>query len=75
MLENGEHMKFNLIFMLIFCVGCSQKQLYQVGQNYQKNECIQHAMTETEYRACLRAEELSHQEYQQIRKQVIENKQ
>ncbi|MDO6428574.1 hypothetical protein Q4489_16295 [Thalassotalea sp. 1_MG-2023] len=67
-------MKLIWIFILICSAGCSQKQLYQVGQEHQKNDCIKRAMTESEYRECLRAEQLSHKEYKQIRKQVIEDK-
>ncbi|OKY25843.1 hypothetical protein BI291_14655 [Thalassotalea sp. PP2-459] len=67
-------MKFLWTFILICCVGCSQKQLYHVGQQHQKNDCIKRAMSESEYRECLRAEQVSHKEYKKIRQQVIEDK-
>ncbi|WP_286268638.1 hypothetical protein [Thalassotalea hakodatensis] len=67
-------MKFSVFLIAIACMSCSQKQLYQIGQEQQKNACIKHAMTESEYRECLRAEQVSHKEYKKIRQQVIEDK-
>lgn len=42
-----------LAFVLIMLAACSNKQLYQVGQDYQKSECIRNAVTESQHNDCL----------------------
>ncbi|MGB1261425.1 MAG: hypothetical protein ACPG52_00830 [Cognaticolwellia sp.] len=47
---------------------CSQKALYQVGQDYKKSDCIQKAASPQQHNDCLNAEHKSFEEYEKERK-------
>lgn len=61
-----------LAFFSIVLVACSNKQLYQVGQDYQKSECIRNAVSESQHYDCLNRDKKSYEEYEEERKQITE---
>ena len=58
------------LFTLLL-LGCSSKQLYQVGQDYQKSECIKKAITEAQHLSCLQTEKKPFKEYKKEREDVL----
>ena len=62
------------LLLLAFCsialVGCSDRQLYHAGQEYQKNKCIDEAVNEQQYNDCLNINQ-SFKEYDTERKIII----
>ncbi|WP_286235835.1 hypothetical protein [Thalassotalea sediminis] len=60
------------VYVTVFLMGCSNKQLYQMGTEIKKSECINHAENETEYAACIQDKPMTYKEYKQLRKKVIE---
>ena len=62
------------IFIILFTfvlVSCSNKQLYQAGQDYQKSECIRNAGSEPQHHDCLNSGKKPYEEYEKERKDVI----
>jgi len=51
-------------------VGCSTKDLYEVGQSYQQSKCFKEAKTSLEYDACRHEERQSYDDYEKERKAV-----
>jgi hypothetical protein len=64
---------FYFILALTFLVGCTNKNLYEYGQGYQKGECKREAQTADEYNKCSNTERKSYEEYEKERKAVINN--
>jgi len=60
-----------LVFIALALAACSSKRLYQVGQDYQKSECIKASGSERQYNDCVDAERKSFEEYQQERKKIV----
>lgn len=58
------------VFFLIL-TGCSNKQLYQVGQDYQKSECLQKAASGEEHNECLNTDKKSYEEYEKERQDIV----
>lgn len=50
---------------------CSSKELYQVGQGYQKSDCINKAQTAEQHAKCTKANDKSYEEYEKERKAVV----
>ncbi|WP_448556656.1 hypothetical protein [Thalassotalea montiporae] len=66
--------KITITLMLtLLTLGCSNKQLYELGQGYQKSECINNAQSGDEYQACHQAKK-PYQEYKKERKSIIDKK-
>jgi hypothetical protein len=62
---------FCCLVLLTILTGCSNKDLYQAGQDYQKSECINKARTDVEHNECLKSEGKSYREYEKERKAII----
>ena len=64
--------KYLSITLLTFTLtACSNEVLYQVGQDYQKSECIKNAASESQHRECLEKEQKPFEEYEKERKVII----
>jgi hypothetical protein len=61
-------------FVVLALTACSNKQLYQVGQDYQKSECIKGAGTAAQYNDCVNADKKSFEEYEKERKVLAKKK-
>ena len=57
-------------FISLTLAACSNKQLYQAGQDYQKSECIKESGTAPQYNDCVNAEKKSFEEYEKERKEL-----
>ena len=55
----------------IILTACSSKDLYQVGQDYQKSECMKNAQTAQQHTACIQAKRKTYSEYEKERKAII----
>ena len=62
------------VLMVILLAACSSKEVYQFGQNYQKNDCINKAATEADHRACEALDPQSYEEYEKERKKLKKGK-
>lgn len=60
---------FITIFLFILA-GCTNKQLYQVGQDYQKSDCIEKAVSESQHADCLKTDKKTYEEYEKERKSI-----
>jgi len=60
----------SIIFVLILAA-CSNKQLYQVGQDYKKSECNKKATTQEQHIACSQAEKKLFKEYKKERQEIL----
>lgn len=59
-------------FALVFTLtGCSNGLLYQVGQDYQKSECINNAKSGTEHQACMEKQHKPFEEYEKERELIL----
>lgn len=62
------------MFSLLFAItltACSSKDLYQVGQDYQKSECIHNAQTPEQHAECTKVKRQTYEEYEKERKVVV----
>lgn len=59
-----------VFFISFLFSSCSNKQLYQVGQDYQKSKCTKHAKTAQQFTDCLNNEKKTYDEYQKELKDV-----
>lgn len=57
-------------FVVPALTACSNKQLYQVGQDYQKSECIKESRTAPQYNDCVSSDKKSFEEYEKERKEI-----
>lgn len=48
---------------------CTNKDLYQIGQDYQKSECTNNARTAEEYNTCVNQQHKSYEEYAKEKKE------
>lgn len=55
----------------ILLTACSSKDLYQVGQDYQKSECINKAQTAEQHSECTNTKGKTYEEYEKERKAVV----
>lgn len=51
--------------------GCSNKQLYQAGQDFQKSKCVEEAASEQQHNDCLDMDKKKYEEYEKERKETI----
>lgn len=56
---------------LIVLSACSNKSLYEVGQDYRKSECINNAETAEQHQACLDEKSQTYEEYEKTRQTLI----
>ena len=60
-----------IAFFSFILSSCSNKQLYQAGQDYQKSECIRKVESEQQHIDCLNTEKKPFEDYQKERKDTI----
>ncbi|PHR81074.1 MAG: hypothetical protein COA59_16430 [Colwellia sp.] len=63
-----------VLFIILFSfilVGCSNKQLYQAGQDFQKSKCVEKSVSEQQHNDCLNADKKTYEEYDKDRKDTI----
>lgn len=60
-----------LAFFSIMLTACSNKELYQAGQDYQKSECISNAASESQHNDCLNLDKKTYEKYEEERKEII----
>ena len=64
--------KLLLIVLFSFILaGCSNKQLYQAGQDYQKSKCVEDAASEQQHNDCLNTDTKTYEDYDKERKGTI----
>ena len=56
---------------VIILAACSNKDLYQIGQDYQKSDCINKAQTAEQHTECTKIKVKSYEEYEKDRKTII----
>lgn len=61
-----------LLFVLSMLAGCSNKQLYGMGQDYQKSKCLKEATTAEQHEKCFNAKRVSFEEYEEQRKKITD---
>lgn len=61
---------FSLLLLAIL-TACSNKDLYQVGQDYQRSECINQAQSAEQHAECNGVKSKSYEEYEKERKDII----
>lgn len=59
------------LLLAVLLTSCSSKDLYEVGQDYSKNECIGNARTSEEHLACTNATPKPYKDYEKERQAVI----
>ena len=59
-----------VVILLLALTGCSNKQLYQAGQDYRKSECIRAAVSASQHQDCLKLERQSYEAYAAERKAI-----
>ncbi|MDQ7048409.1 MAG: hypothetical protein Q9M92_02275 [Enterobacterales bacterium] len=59
-----------VLFSFIF-VGCSNKQLYQAGQDYQTSLCVEQSASQQKHNTCFETNKKTYQEYDKERKETI----
>ncbi|WP_159817912.1 hypothetical protein [Colwellia sp. 20A7] len=65
--------KLLFIFILLCCLNaCSNKELYQAGQDYQKSECVKNASSEEQLNDCLTRNKKTYEVYKREHDEVIE---
>ncbi|XQW85759.1 hypothetical protein ACOYR1_03205 [Thalassotalea piscium] len=64
---------WGVILFSCLLTACSNKDLYQAGQDYQKSECINNAQNESQQSDCLKADTKPYQEYKKERKAIVNN--
>lgn len=50
---------------------CSNKDLYHVGQDYKKSDCINKAQTAEQHAKCTEVKGKSYEEYEKERKAIV----
>ncbi len=58
------------ITLLLF--GCSHSDLYEMGQDYQRDKCREDAITAEQHIACENVYEKTYKQYKKERKAVLE---
>jgi len=61
---------FTSLLLPIILTACSNKELYQVGQDYQKSECINNAQTAEQHAECTKVKGKPYEEYEKERKAI-----
>ncbi len=61
-----------IIFFSFILAGCSNRQLYQAGQDYQKSKCVEKAASAQQHNDCLNTDRKTYKEYERERKDIME---
>lgn len=61
----------SFLFLVSLITACSNKSLYQAGQEYQKSECINQAQTSEQHNECINMKKQSYEEYEKERKAAV----
>jgi hypothetical protein len=61
----------SIAFFSFILAGCSNKQLYQAGQDFQKGKCVEEAASEQQHNDCLATDKKKYEEYEKERKDII----
>lgn len=61
----------SFLFLMMLLSACSNKDLYQAGQGYQKSKCINQAQTSEQHNECLNEKGDSYEEYEKERQAVV----
>ena len=59
------------LFLAVILTACTSKDLYQIGQDYQKSECINQAQTVEQHAECNKVKSKSYEEYEKERKEIV----
>ncbi len=59
-----------ILFLLFFCVGCSNKEIYDNIQINNRNEC--NKMPPSQYKSCIEQTSKPYREYEKEHKELIE---
>ncbi|WP_240919957.1 hypothetical protein [Paraglaciecola sp. 20A4] len=60
------------ITLLLSVSACTNKQLYKVGQSYQKSECERSALSDVQFRQCKEIEAKRFEDYERERQAALE---
>lgn len=61
----------SIVLFSFILVSCSNKQLYQAGQDYQESKCVEEAGSEQQHNDCLNIDKKTFEEYDKERKSSI----
>ncbi|AEE22010.1 MAG: hypothetical protein ACW7DR_03795 [Paraglaciecola chathamensis] len=61
-----------LAFLLLALSACTNKQLYKVGQSYQKSECERAALSDVQFKDCKNIEAKRFEEYERERQEALQ---
>jgi len=61
-----------IIFASFIFAGCSNQQLYQAGQEYQRSVCSEKSASSQQLNDCLNANQKGYKEYDMERKEIID---
>ena len=61
----------SLFALLLAITGCSNKELYQFGQQQQESECIEEAVSESQINDCKLENRPSYEEYKKQREEIV----
>ncbi|KGJ95182.1 hypothetical protein [Colwellia psychrerythraea] len=59
------------LFLVVILTACTSKDLYQIGQDYQKSECVNQAQTGEQHVECNKVISKSYEEYEKERKEIV----
>ncbi|WP_065204373.1 hypothetical protein [Shewanella woodyi] len=57
--------------LTVAITGCTNKELYQFGQDQQESQCISEAVSESQINDCKSANKPSYEEYKKEREAVV----
>lgn len=70
--RGGKMYKYIVLWVaLTNLAACSSKDLYQIGQEQQKSQCLENAQTPEAYHECLTVNRQSYEEYEKERQTVL----
>ncbi|GGZ46657.1 hypothetical protein KO519_13225 [Paraglaciecola agarilytica] len=61
-----------LVLLLLALSACTNKQLYKVGQSYQKSECERAALSDVQFKDCKNIEAKRFEEYERERQEALQ---
>ena len=62
-----------IAFFSFILASCSNKELYQAGQDFQKSKCVEEAASEQQHYDCVNMDKKNYEEYEKERKETIKN--
>ncbi|MEI8647668.1 hypothetical protein P4S73_06485 [Paraglaciecola sp. Hal342] len=61
-----------LVLLLLALSACTNKQLYKVGQSYQKSECERAALSDVQFKDCKNIDAKRFEEYERERQEALQ---